>query len=94
MNVWKPIAIVATAGLALSLGVQIASAHDSTIEQSNIGNCHNQPNMLAAARSLYSARDSLVRAEHDKGGWRGRAQAAAQNAIHETENGCAYADTH
>ncbi len=93
MNVWKPIAIVATAGLALSVGVQIASAQ-STIGQSNIGNCHNQPNMLAAARNLYAARDALARAEHDKGGWRGRAQTHAQNAIHETETGCAYADTH
>lgn len=90
MNVWKPIALCSTAGLVASIGIQIASAQ--SIEQ--VGNCHNQPNMLNAARSLYAARDSLARAEHDKGGWRGRAQAAAQNAIRETENGCAYADTH
>lgn len=88
MNVWKPIAVLATAGLVASVGMQVAQA------QANIGNCHNQPNMLAAARSLYAARDSLKVAEHNKGGWRDRAMAATMTAIHETENGCAFADSH
>jgi hypothetical protein len=88
MNVWKPIAFCLAAGLVASIGVQVASA------QSNIGNCHNQPNMLAAAHSLYAARDSLIKAEHNKGGWRERAQAATATAIKETENGCAFADSH
>lgn len=88
MNVWKPIAIVMTAGLVASIGYQTASA------QANIGNCHNQGNMLAAAKSLYAARDSLAKAEHNKGGWRDRAIDAVGKAIHETEAGCAFADAH
>ena len=88
MNVWKPIAICTTAALVATVGWQTASA------QSNIGNCHNQPNMLAAAKALYAARDSLNKAEHNKGGWRERALTATNNAIKETENGCAVADTH
>jgi hypothetical protein len=100
MNVWKPIAILSMTGLVASIGIHVCSANvasaetESKIEQANIGNCHNQPNMLNAARSLYAARDSLNRAEHNKGGWRERAVIAATNAIHETETGCAYADTH
>ena len=86
MNVWKPIAFSLAAGLVASIGLQVASA------QTNIGNCHNQPNMLNAAHSLYAARDSLNKAEHNKGGWRDRAIAATSNAIKETENGCAVAD--
>jgi hypothetical protein len=88
MNVWKPIAVLATAGLIASVGMQVASA------QANIGNCHNQGNMMAAAKALYAARDSLNKAEHNKGGWRDRAIAATTNAIAETEKGCAFADTH
>jgi hypothetical protein len=99
VNPWKPIAILSMTGLVASIGIQVAAARNADneaakIEQSNIGNCHNQPNMLNAARSLYAARDSLVHAEHNKGGWRERAAVATTNAIHETENGCAYADTH
>jgi hypothetical protein len=88
MNVWKPIAMIATAGLIASVGMQIASA------QANIGNCHNQGNMLAAAKALYAARDSLNNAEHNKGGWRDRAIEATRTAISETEKGCAFADSH
>jgi hypothetical protein len=50
--------------------------------------------MLAAVRSLYSARESLGKAEHNKGGWRVRALEATEKAIKETENGCAFADSH
>jgi hypothetical protein len=88
MNVWKPIAVLATAALVASVGMQVASA------QANIGNCHNQGNMLAAAKSLYAARDSLKVAEHNKGGWRDRAMGATSTAISETEKGCAFADSH
>jgi hypothetical protein len=88
MNVWKPIAIATTAALVASIGWSTAQA------QSNLGNCKNQVNMLNAAKSLYAARDSLNKAEHNKGGWRDRAIGATGNAIKETENGCAFADTH
>jgi hypothetical protein len=72
----------------ISVGVQTASA------QSNGGNCHNQGNMQAALDHFRQARASLDRAEHNKGGWRDRAIKAADAAIHETENGCAFADSH
>jgi hypothetical protein len=88
MNVWKPIAVVMTAGLVASVGMQVASA------QANIGNCHNQANMLAAAKGLYAVRDSLGKAEHNKGGWRDAAMTGVTKAISETEKGCAFADSH
>jgi hypothetical protein len=88
MNVWKPIALCSIAGIALSVGIQTASA------QSNAADCHNQPNMAKALHELRDARKSLDAAEHNKGGWRDRAIKAADAAIHETENGCAFADSH
>jgi hypothetical protein len=88
MNVWKPIAIVTTTALVASIGWQTAQA------QSNAGDCHNQGNMAAALHGFRAARASLDRAEHNKGGWRDRAIKAADAAIHETENGCAFADSH
>jgi hypothetical protein len=88
MNVWKPIALVLAAGLVVSVGAQTASA------QANAANCHNQPNMMAALGGFKTARAALERAEHNKGGWRERAKVAADNAIKETETGCAFADTH
>jgi len=87
MNVWKPIALVCAAGLVASVGLQAARASDAD-------DCHNQPNMANALRGLRASRASLEKAEHNKGGWRVRAIQAADNAIKETENGCAYADTH
>jgi hypothetical protein len=85
MNVWKPVALVAIAGLVASLGAQVASA---------AGVCRNQPNMQAALEHLRQARAALDRAEHNKGGWRDRAIAATQTALDETNRGCAFADTH
>jgi hypothetical protein len=85
MNVWKPIAIVAMSALTVSVGAQIAFAE---------GACRNQPNMQAALEHFRLARAALERAEHNKGGWRDRAILAAENAIRETNAGCAFADTH
>ena len=81
MNVWKAIAVASTIGLVGSIGIQVAAA--------NV--CHNQPNMGSALSSLRAARASLAVAEHNKGGWRTAALAAADKAIHETERGCAFA---
>ena len=50
--------------------------------------------MKAALDGLRDARAWLDRAEHNKGGWRDRAIASTDTAIHETERGCAFADTH
>jgi hypothetical protein len=85
MNFWKPIALVAVAGLVASVGTQVASAESA---------CHNQGNMQAALEHFRQARASLDKAEHNKGGWRDRAILAADNAIRETNAGCAFADTH
>ena len=85
MNVWKPIALVAMSGLVVSVTAQIASADWV---------CKNQPNMQSAADHFRAARAALDRAEHNKGGWRDRAIAAADTAIAETRKGCEFADTH
>jgi hypothetical protein len=85
MNIWKPIALCAVGTLAISVGTQVAFAG---------GECHGQGNMQAALDHFRQARAALDRAEHNKGGWRDRAIQAADNAIRETNAGCAYADTH
>jgi hypothetical protein len=78
----KLIALLALVGLALSTHTQVVSA---------AGVCRNQSNMQAALDSLRSARASLDRAEHNKGGWRVAAIEATNTAIKETERGCAAA---
>lgn len=83
INVWKPIAIVAVAALGTSIGVQVAHAD---------GACHNQGHMAAALDHLRQARAELDKAEHNKGGWRDRAIQATDNALRETNAGCAVAD--
>ena len=85
MNLWKPIALCSIAGLALAVAPQLSSA---------AGVCHDQPNMANALATLRSARASLDKAEHNKGGWRVAAIEATNKAIAENERGCAFADTH
>ena len=69
--------------MALTVGVQVTNA---------AGGCHDQPNMTAALEALRSAKASLEKAEHNKGGWREAALKATEKAIAETERGCASAD--
>jgi len=85
MNISKIIALSAIGGTVLVVGLRVASAQGAAA-------CNNQPNMESALGSLRNARASLERAEHNKGGWRERAIAATETAIHETERGCAAAD--
>ncbi len=92
MNIWKPIALASIAAFAVSLGIQTASA--SAPAPAAGGPCHDQPNMAAALTSLRAAKASLEKAEHNKGGWRVAAIQATDNAIRETDKGCAFADTH
>jgi hypothetical protein len=93
MNVWKPIAIVATAGLVASLGYRNAQATPpDPVHPTPMGVCHDQPNMVAALTSLKAAKASLEKAEHNKGGWRVAAIEATTKAIAETDRGCAFAD--
>jgi hypothetical protein len=87
MNVQKIIALCAIAGTVSLVGYRAAHAQGAAA-------CNNQPNMAHALGSLRSGRAALDRAEHDKGGWRGRAIQAADVALKETERGCAFADTH
>jgi hypothetical protein len=84
MNVWKPIALVMTAGLVASVGMQFASAGD--------GPCKNQPHMKAARIALGTAQNELGQAEWNKGGWLPPAQASVASAITAVENGCIAAD--
>lgn len=78
MNPWKLIALTLLAGLTLSTVVDEASV---------FGVCHDQPNMTAALASLKSARASLAKAEHNKGGWRDAATAATDKAIRREHSG-------
>ncbi len=80
MNVWKPLALCAIAGLVASVGVQVAHAEDA---------CHGQHHMQSALDHFKAARAELDKAEHNKGGWRDRAIQSADIAIRETNTGCA-----
>ena len=99
MNRWNSIAICSLTTLILALGCEV---HESPAPApapaappaAGGGACNNQPNMAGALQELREARGSLERAEHDKGGWRVKAVEATNTAIRETENGCAFADTH
>ncbi len=56
--------------------------------------CNNQPNMNQAKEHLRRARQLLEQAEHNKGGWRERADNHTGLALAEVERGCQFADTH
>jgi hypothetical protein len=94
MNVWKPIAIVATAGLVAMVGVQVASANKGPDSTSSIaaGPCAGQPNMAAAVGSLEAAYNSLKAALPDKGGNRVKAMGMIKdgpgNVISVVQAGC------
>jgi hypothetical protein len=89
MNVWKPISICLAAGLIASIGVQTASANRNPDPPPSLtGPCFDQPHMAAAKGYIESAIGELNKAEHNKGGWRERATAAANKAHDEINNGC------
>jgi hypothetical protein len=73
MNVWKPVALVAISGLALSLGTQVAMAG---------GDKH--PNLTAAAGDLQGASNKLSAAqqanEFDLGGHAAQAKSLVAQA--------------
>jgi hypothetical protein len=74
MNAWKPIAIVAVAGLALSLGTQIASASGD-----------RRPNLTAASGDLQGASNKISAAqqanEFDMQGHAAQAKALIAQAV-------------
>jgi hypothetical protein len=83
MNVWKPLALFSTAALVCALGHEIASARPANPEPDSVAGDYRR--LRAALENLRIARDHLVNAEHNHGGWRARAVEATDHAIHETE---------
>lgn len=60
----------------------------------NTAKGERQPHMHAALGHLRAARESLERADPDKGGHRARAIQLVNDAIHHVEEGIAYANHH
>jgi hypothetical protein len=89
MNPWKLLAALSIAAFGVSLAIACTPAAPP-----GAAACNNQPNMAAAILSLDRARDWLLRAEHNKGGWRDEAIRSADGARSATIAGCQYADTH
>ncbi len=87
--VWKLLAAVSVASFVASVAVACTPAAPP-----GPAACNNQPNMASALVSLERARDWLLRAEQNKGGWRDAAIQATDNARGATITGCQYADTH
>lgn len=84
MNVWKPLAIFSTSALILVVGYQSAAAKPA--EPSSSSSVEGDyRRMHAALDSLRIARDHLLNAEHNHGGWRERAIESTDRAIHEVE---------
>jgi hypothetical protein len=89
MTVWKPLAIFSTSALVAVMGYQTASAKAVDPAPKSVEGDYRR--MHAALDSLRVARDHLLNAEHNHGGWRERAVEATDHAIHETENAINYA---
>jgi hypothetical protein len=83
MNAWKPLALFSTAALVCVLGHEVASARPSNRGPNVVAGDYRR--LRAALENLRSARDHLMNAEHNHGGWRERAVEATEHAIHETE---------
>jgi hypothetical protein len=84
MNVWKPLAIFSTSALIFVVGSQSAAAKPAEpSSSSSIEGDYRR--MHAALEALRAARDHLLNAEHNHGGWRERAIESTDRAIHEVE---------
>jgi len=83
----KAFAVVAASAVAVCTHNHVAQAQGPAA-------CYNQGHMMAALNHLRNARSWLARSEHNKGGWRENAIRSTDAALHETERGCAFADTH
>ena len=99
MNLWTPIAACSLVAFAVATGCVVHEGPPPAAPPpapapvvAGGGGCGNQPFMAQALSGLRSARGSLDKAEHNKGGWRDAAIAATDNAIRETERGCAFAE--
>ena len=76
------------------IAITAMTVRDKPVAAQGPAACNNQGNMAAALAHLRNARGWLDRAEHNKGGWRDRAIQSTNQAIAETERGCAFSDTH
>jgi hypothetical protein len=59
-----------------------------------VAKAEHQPHMHAALEHLRAARESLEKADPDKGGHRVKAIELVNDAIHQVEEGIAYANHH
>jgi hypothetical protein len=59
-----------------------------------LAKAENQPHMRAALEQLRAARQSLEKADPDKGGHRAKAIELVNGAIRQVEQGIGYANTH
>ena len=83
MNVWKITSLVSVPALVLVVGYQAAAARPADPSPSSVAGDYRR--MHDALDALRSAREHLLAAEHNHGGWRERAVEATDRAIHETE---------
>jgi hypothetical protein len=83
MNAWKPLALFSTVALVGVLGREVASARPAEPAPDSVSAEYRR--LHAALDSLRVARDHLMNAEHNHGGWRERAVEGTDRAIHETE---------
>src|ERR1700753_1740750 len=81
MNVWKPRALVPTSHLVRAAGYQTAPAKAAAPAPTSVEGDYRR--MHAALDALRVARDHLMNAEHNHGGWRERAGESTDRRIHE-----------
>jgi hypothetical protein len=86
--------LLACGAAVISFGIAIVACGGAPASSPGTGQCNNQINMSNAVQELRQARASLDVAEHNKGGWRVAAINATNEAISETERGCAVANSH
>jgi hypothetical protein len=84
MSPWK----ASTVALTLALGIIVGG---SIIPTAVAG---EQPHMQSAREHLKAAKRALESASHDHGGHRAKALKATEHAIHEVEEGIAWAEKH
>jgi hypothetical protein len=78
--------LVIAVALGLCMAVSMANAPAPVVEK--------QPHMVSALEHLRAAKAELDQAEADKGGHRVAALKAVNDAIHHTQEGIEYANTH
>jgi hypothetical protein len=83
MNVWKVTSLISVPALVLVVGYQAAAAKPADPSPNDVAGDFRR--MHAALDNLRNARDHMLNAEHNHGGWRERAIESTDRAIHEVE---------